>query len=130
MVKTKNLILAGTIIVISSGAILLLMASSSVPMFTVKELMDHPNSDSYLNRKIQLIGVVDLVNDTGFYITDPDDLDNITLVIYINATNVERPTGFAQEKTVLIQGKLLSITDMWKLKASSISTKCPSKYQE
>ncbi len=130
MVKSKNFILSAIIISVCGVSFLFLLASSSVPVFTVKELMDHPRSDTYLNRNIQLIGTVEQVNDTGFFITDPDDIDNASLIIYINSTNVVKPTGFAKEKTVLIEGKLLSTKNIWKLKATTISTKCPSKYQQ
>ncbi|MFW9992390.1 MAG: cytochrome c maturation protein CcmE [Candidatus Odinarchaeota archaeon] len=129
MVKPRNVIIAVTVILVCSGAILLLLASSSVPVFTVKDLMNDPDHESLINRKIQLIGVVDQVNDTGFFITDPDDVSNSTLIIYIEAVNVEKPTGFEIGKTVLVEGKLLSIDGIWKFKASMISTKCPSKYQ-
>ena len=130
MVKSKNAILAAIIIIVCTGAFLFLLGSSSVPVFTVKELMDHKRSDSFINRKIQLIGDVQDVNSIGFFITDPDDVNNASLIIYINATNVEKPAGFESGKTVLVEGKLLSTTSMWKFKASMISTKCPSKYQE
>ena len=130
MVKSKNLILAAIIISVCSVSFLLLLAGSSVPVFTVKELMDHPRSDSYVNRNIQLIGTVKQVNSTGFFIADPEDVDNATLIIYINSTNVIKPTGFTTEKTVLIEGKLISTKNIWKLKATTISTKCPSKYQQ
>ena len=129
MVKSKNVILAVIIILICTGSFLFLLGSSSVPVFTVKELMDHKRSDSFINRNIQLIGDVQQVNSTGFFITDPDDVNNISLIIYINATNVEKPAGFEPGKTVLVEGKLISTTSMWKLKASMISTKCPSKYE-
>ena len=130
MVKSKNLILATIIISVCGFSFLFLLTSSSVPVFTVKELMDHPQSDSYVNRNIQLIGTVKQFNSTGFFITDPDDVDNASLIIYINATNVEKPTGFTTEKNVLVEGKLLSTKNIWTLRATTISTKCPSKYQQ
>lgn len=91
--------------------------------------MDVKNPESYINKKIQLVGIVNEDNSTGFLITDPEDVDNVSLIIYINSTNVEKPTGFAVGKTVLIEGKLLSITGFWNFRATMISTKCPSKYQ-
>ncbi|MFX0150867.1 MAG: cytochrome c maturation protein CcmE [Candidatus Hodarchaeota archaeon] len=130
MVKTKNIILASTIIIICAGAFFLLLASSSVPLFTVKELMDHPSSDSFINKKIQLIGNVQQYNSTGFFISDPDEINNGSLIIYINSTNIEKPTGFEEGRNVIVEGKLLSTSSIWKFRASSISTKCPSKYQE
>ncbi|MHA2203061.1 MAG: cytochrome c maturation protein CcmE domain-containing protein [Candidatus Hodarchaeales archaeon] len=129
MVKSKNVILAAFIILICGGAFMFLLAGSSVPVFTVKELMDQQQPDSYINRNIQLIGIVQQVNNTGFNITDPDDVNNTFLIIYINATNVEKPIGFETGKTILVEGKLISTTGMWKFKATMISTKCPSKYQ-
>lgn len=130
MVKSKNVILAAFIILICGGAFMFLLVSSSVPVFTVKELMDHSQPDSYINRNIQLIGIVQQVNNTGFNITDPDDVTNASLIIYINSTNVEKPLGFETGKTILVEGKLISTINTWILKASMISTKCPSKYQE
>ncbi|MHA2247796.1 MAG: cytochrome c maturation protein CcmE domain-containing protein [Candidatus Hodarchaeales archaeon] len=130
MVKSKNAVLAAIIIIICAGAFLFLLTSSSVPIFTVKELMDQQQPDSYINRNIQLIGIVQKVDDTGFNITDPDDVNNPSLIIYINATNVEKPIGFETGKTVLVEGRLISTTGKWKFKATMISTKCPSKYQD
>lgn len=129
MVRTKNAILASIIILVCAGAFLLLLASSSIPVFTVREIMDHPQPENYINKKIQLIGVVQGINTTGFFIYDPDDVDNVSLVIFINATNVEKPTGFESDRTILVEGKLISMLDIWRFKASMISTKCPSKYQ-
>ncbi|MFX0085461.1 MAG: cytochrome c maturation protein CcmE [Candidatus Hodarchaeota archaeon] len=128
MVKTKNLLLATSIIVVCVSAFFLLLASSSVPLFTVKQLMDHPQPEAYLNRKIQLIGVVDQINGANFSVSDPEDVTNETLIIFIEAVNVERPSGFEIGKQVLIEGKLITIGYIWKFKASSISTKCPTKY--
>lgn len=129
MVKTKNIVLASTIILVSTGALLVLLASSSVPIFSVKELMDHPSYESYVNRKIQLVGIVQQIDSSGFLINDPEDKSNDTLIVYINSTNVEKPTGFELGKTVLVEGKLLSTRNLWTFKASLISTKCPSKYK-
>ncbi len=129
MVKTKNIVLASSIILVSAGALLILLASSSVPIFSVKELMDHPSYESYVNRKIQLVGVVQQIESDGFLINDPEDNDNASLIIYINSTSVEKPTGFELGKTVLVEGKLLSTKNLWTFKASLISTKCPSKYK-
>ncbi|MFX1506479.1 MAG: cytochrome c maturation protein CcmE [Promethearchaeota archaeon] len=128
MIKPKNIGIATVIIIICGGAFLILLTSSSVPVFTVKELFDESRPDSFINRNIQLIGVVQQVNSTGFFITDPEDVNNESLIIYINATNVEKPAGFESGKTVLIEGKLVSTTSIWTLRASMISTKCPSKY--
>ncbi|MFX0205096.1 MAG: cytochrome c maturation protein CcmE [Candidatus Hodarchaeota archaeon] len=128
MIKPKNVGIAAVIIVICGGAFLILLTSSSVPVFTVKELMDESRPDSFINRNIQLIGVVQQVNSTGFFVTDPENLINASLIIFINATNVEKPAGFESGKTVLIEGKLISTTGIWTLRASMISTKCPSKY--
>lgn len=131
MIKTKNLILGTIVIVVCAGSFFFLLASSSVPIFTVKELMVHPQSESYMNRKIQLIGVVQGINETdeSFLIYDPDDVDNVSLVIFINATNIIKPSGFEASRTILVEGKLISMSNIWSFKASMISTKCPSKYQ-
>ncbi|UCE13931.1 MAG: cytochrome c maturation protein CcmE [Candidatus Heimdallarchaeota archaeon] len=130
MVKPKNVVIAALIIVICGGALLILLTSSSVPVFSVKELMDHPRSDSFINKNIQVIGIAQQINRSGFFITDPEDVLNMSLRIYINSTNVERPVGFESGKTVLVEGKLISTTTIWKFKATMISTKCPSKYQD
>lgn len=131
MIKTKNLFLGAFIIVVCAGSFFFLLASSSVPIFTVKELMVHPDTESYVNRNIQLIGVVQGINETeeSFLIYDPDDVDNVSLVIYINATNVIIPPGVEASRTILVEGKLISMVNIWSFKASMISTKCPSKYQ-
>lgn len=130
MIKSKNLIFAIIILFVSVSALLFLLSSSSVPIFSVKELKSHSQPDFFLNHNIQVVGVVQEINSTGFFITDPEDVTNSSLIIYINATNVEKPAGFESGKTILVEGKLISTTGMWKLKASMISTKCPSKYSE
>ncbi len=129
MIKYKNFFLAGIIIIISGGALLLLLAGSSVPVYSVKEAMDHSQPESLVNRKIQLVGNIKDSNDTHFSINDPQDTTNVSLIIYIEAANVEKPIGFEIGKTVLVEGKLLSIDEKWLFKASMISTKCPSKYE-
>ena len=115
--------------VICGGAIFLLLADSSVPVYSVKEAMDHKQPESLLQHKIQLVGVVKESNNTHFSVNDPEDVNNTSLIIHINATNVEKPIGFEIGKTVLIEGKLLSVGENWIFKASIISTKCPSKYE-
>lgn len=92
--------------------------------------MDHPRSESFINKNIQLIGKVQQINMIGFFIVDPDDPINESLIIYINSTNVEKPTGFELGRNVIVEGKLLTNSGLWQFRASSISTKCPSKYQE
>ena len=129
MVKTKNLLLTTFIIVACVGAFFILLASSSVPLFTVKELMGHPQPESFIDKKIQLIGNVSQIIGANFSIIDPDDISNESLIIYVEAFNVERPSGFALGKRVLVEGKLISIGNVWTFKASMISTKCPSKYK-
>lgn len=130
MIKAKNGIIGTFIIIISVVLFLFLLSSSVVSSFTVKQLMDYSQPDSLMNQKIQLIGVVkDNDPPIGFFLTDPDDRDNVSLIIYINSTGVERPTGLVNNKTVLVEGKLISTTNSWKLKAVLISTKCPSKYE-
>ncbi|MFX1286319.1 MAG: cytochrome c maturation protein CcmE [Promethearchaeota archaeon] len=130
MIRSKNLMFAIIIMFVSVSALLFLLSSSSVPVFSVKELKSHSQPSSFLNHNIQVVGVVQDINSTGFFITDPEDVTNSSLIIYINATNVEKPVGFESGKTILVEGKLISTTGMWKLKASMISTKCPSKYTE
>ena len=130
LTKNINIALAGIIIIVCGGALFLLLAESSIPIFSVKELMDYPNPESYIERKIQLVGVVKESNGTHFSLNDPEDVDNVSLIIYIEAINVEKPTGFEIGKTVLVEGKLLSTdNNNWNFKASMISTKCPSKYE-
>lgn len=129
MVKPKNAFIALVVIIVCSGAFFMLLANTTIPIFSVKELMDNPNIDSFIDRRIQLVGVVGQENATGFFISDPDDTINATLVIFIEAIEIEFPTGFVPGKTVLIEGKLTSIVGTWYFEASMISTKCPSKYE-
>ena len=129
MVKTQNLVMAGAVIAVCVAALFFLLASSSVPIFSVKEIMDHPDPDTYINRKIQLVGNVQSPNTTHFLLYDPQDPTNVSLVINVEAINVIKPTGFAEDKMVLVEGKLIDISGAWVFKASMISTKCPSKYQ-
>ncbi|MHA2055926.1 MAG: cytochrome c maturation protein CcmE domain-containing protein [Candidatus Hodarchaeales archaeon] len=129
MAISKNMIFAGVILLVCSGALVLLIANTSIPIFSVKEIMEHPQAESYLDRKIQLVGNVRDQNDTHFSINDPDDVNNASLIITIESINVIKPSGFQMGKTVLIEGKLLEISSVWLFKASLISTKCPSKYQ-
>lgn len=128
MVKTKNLAISFGVISVCVLAIFSLLTSSTIPIFTVAELMDNSSSDKYQNKTIQLIGVISSFNGTDFYVNDPDDPNNTNYVMYIYAENVQKPVGFVIGKSVLIEGKLSSINNLWSLKASMISTKCPSKY--
>ena len=129
LTKNINMVLAGIIIIVCGGALFIMLAESSVPIFSVKELMDHPNPESYIERNIQLVGVVKESNGTHFSLNDPEDVYNDSLIIFIEAINVTKPVGFELGKTVLVEGKLLSTSDNWHFKASMISTKCPSKYE-
>ena len=114
---------------ICGGAFFLLLANSSVPLFSVKEVMDHPQPESLIEIKIQIVGVVkEEFNESHFTVNDPQDVTNISLIIYINATDIYRPLGFEIGRTVLVEGKLLSVGEKWFFKASRISTDCPSKY--
>jgi cytochrome c-type biogenesis protein CcmE len=106
----------------------MLLSGSVVSSFTLKQLVDHSRPESLTNQRIQLIGVVQQVNNTGFFMIDPDDVDNTSLLIYIISKDVEIPTGFESGKTVVVEGKLLSINNIWIFRANMISTKCPSKY--
>lgn len=128
VVNNKN-IAAVIVILVCGGAFLILLTSSSVPIFSVQELMDLPEPESYLDRKIQIVGNVTEMNSTHFIIIDPEVENNGSLFIQVIAINVEKPVGFQLDKTVLIEGKLLTIGNTWTFKASMISTKCPSKYQ-
>ncbi|MHA2173556.1 MAG: cytochrome c maturation protein CcmE domain-containing protein [Candidatus Hodarchaeales archaeon] len=129
MTKPQNLLMAGTVATVCIVAIFFLLASSSIPIFSVGEIMDHSHPDSYLNKRIQLVGIVQNSNGSHFSLYDPDDPTNASLIIYVEAINVEKPVGFEVDKMVLVEGKLLDISDDWTFKASMISTKCPSKYQ-
>ncbi len=129
MAISKNFVFAGVILLVCSGALFLLLAQSSIPIFSVKEIMDHSDAESYLDRKIQLVGNVREQNETHFSINDPDDVNNASLIITIESINVIKPSGFQIGKTVLVEGKLLEIEGIWLFKATLISTKCPSKYQ-
>ena len=129
LIKNKNMIIATIVIVVSAGALLLLLTSSSIPVFSVKEVMSHSNPESLIERKIQIVGVVNESNDTFFSMNDPEEVSNPNFIIYVNSTNIEKPVGFQLGKSVLVEGKLLSIDDQWIFRASMISTKCPSKYE-
>ncbi|MHA2289898.1 MAG: cytochrome c maturation protein CcmE domain-containing protein [Promethearchaeota archaeon] len=128
MANTKNIFLAGAIIAVCAGALFILFVGSSVPIYSVKELMDDPKAESYIDRRIQIVGNVTEINTTHFTIIDPEVVD-ASLKICVESGNVEKPTGFQLDRTVVVEGKLLSIENIWTFKASMISTKCPSKYQ-
>jgi len=130
MIKTKNLIFSGVIISICVIALLLLLFSSSIPIFTVKELKSHSNPESYLKRKIQVTGVVGTLNGTGFLLREIEDINNTYFTIYIEAISVEKPNGFEVGKHILVEGKLISLLDIWVFKANMISTKCSTKYTD
>jgi hypothetical protein len=70
MIKPKNLIVSIIIISVSVGSLFFLLASSSVPVLTVKELMDQPQPESYLNRKVQIVGIVNEYEGSNFSIND------------------------------------------------------------
>ena len=129
LVKNKNMVIATIVIIVSAGALLLLLTSSSIPIFSVKEVMNHSNPESLIERKIQIVGIVNESNDTFFSINDPEEVNNTNLIIYVNSTNIEKPVGFELGKAVLVEGKLISIDNQWIFSASMISTKCPSKYE-
>ena len=128
MANAKNILLAGAVIAVCVGALFILLVGSSVPIYSVKELMDDPKAESFIDRRIQIVGNVTEINSTHFTIIDPQ-VENTSLKIYVVAVNVERPTGFELDRTVVVEGKLLSVSNIWTFKASMISTKCPSKYQ-
>jgi len=129
MASPKNILLAGTVVAVCVGALFILFVGSSVPIYSVGELMEDPKAESYINRRIQIVGNVTEMNSThGFTIIDPQ-VENPNFRIYVVALNVEKPTGFELDRTVVVEGKLLSIDNIWTFKASMISTKCPSKYQ-
>ena len=67
------------------------------------------------------------MNSTGFYLTDPEDA-NSSYLVYIHAINIERPMGFEIDRTVVVEGKPVSKSQIWTIQASKISTKCPSSY--
>ena len=127
MVNNKN-IAAGIVVLVCAGALLILLTGSSVPIFNVQELMDHPEPESYIDRKIQIVGNVTEMNATHFTIIDPQVENSGSLFIQVIANNIVKPVGFQVDKTVVVEGKLLSISNIWQFKASMISTKCPSKY--
>ena len=129
MVHLRNVIIAAVLVIACIGAIGYLLLESSVPVYSVQELMDKPDAESLIGRRIQVVGTVIETNTTGFKIRDPEDTNNTGPTIWIEDINVERPTGFEMGKTLLVEGKLLSTT-IWKFKATMISTKCPSKYTE
>ncbi len=129
MVHLRNVVIAAVLVITCIGAIGYLLLASSVPVYSVQEIMDKSNVDSLIGKRIQVVGTVIDTNDTGFKIRDPEDTNSTGPIIYIEDINVERPTGFELGKTVLVEGKLLSTTT-WKFKATMISTKCPSKYTE
>ncbi len=130
MASTKNIILAGGIIALCAGSLFILFVGSSVPIYSVKELMDDPNAESYIDRRIQIVGnVTTITNITHFTITDPEIVDPSLKIQVVAPVTVVRPQRFALDKTVVVEGKLLSIDGIWLFKASMISTKCPSKYE-
>ncbi|MFX1511438.1 MAG: cytochrome c maturation protein CcmE [Promethearchaeota archaeon] len=129
MVKPLNIAIALALVIVCVGAIGYLLLESSVPIYSVQELMDKSDIESLIGKRIQVVGTVVETNASGFKIRDPEDTNNTGPIIFIEDINVERPTGFEIGKTVLVEGKLLSTT-FWKFKATLISTKCPSKYLE
>ena len=66
MVKTRNLLVSGLIISVCVFALALLFFNTSIPTYTVKDLIEHPKPESLLEHKIQLIGIVGTSNTSGF----------------------------------------------------------------
>ncbi|MHA1976960.1 MAG: hypothetical protein ACW98F_16200 [Candidatus Hodarchaeales archaeon] len=128
MANTKNIILAGVVIAVCVGALFILFVGSSVPIYSVKEIMDDPKAESYIDQRIQIVGNLSVIHYENFTIIDPEVV-NASLKIIVLDVNVVRPSGFVLDRTVVVEGKLLSIANIWTFKASMISTKCPSKYQ-
>ena len=118
MAKTKNILLASAIIAVCAGALFILIVGTSVPIYSVQELMDDNNAESYMNQRIQIMGNVTEINSTHFTIVEPEVSGNDSLKISVLAVNVERPIGFEIDRTVVVEGKLVSISNIWTFKAS------------
>ncbi|MFQ5977200.1 MAG: cytochrome c maturation protein CcmE [Candidatus Heimdallarchaeota archaeon] len=127
--KYRNIGIILVLTIVGVAAVFMLLMDTSVPVFSVKEIMEHPDPESYLGRRIQLVGNVLSSNNSGFILNDPMNKSDSTYLVYVQSSNVEKPSGFAVDKTVLVEGKFVSMDGFWTFKASKISTKCPSKYQ-
>lgn len=127
--KYRNIAIVSVLVIVGVASIFLLLMDTSVPVFSVKELKDNPKAESYLDRRIQLVGHVVESNESGFLLYDPNHKEDSNYSIYVQAADVEKPAGFDVGKTVLVEGKLISMDGLWVFKATKISTKCPSKYK-
>ncbi|MHA2371103.1 MAG: hypothetical protein ACXADX_19990 [Candidatus Hodarchaeales archaeon] len=146
--RARYIAMALVLFVVAAASFYLLIVSTSMPVFSVKEIEEEPNAKSFLDRRIQLVGNVVESNASGFLLNDPQNRSDYTYMIYVQAdSDVEKPAGFSVNKTVLVEGKLtefvngtvkitkngvetwISIPDLGIFKATKISTKCPSKYQ-
>ncbi|MHA2232586.1 MAG: cytochrome c maturation protein CcmE domain-containing protein [Candidatus Hodarchaeales archaeon] len=127
--KYRNIGIILVLAIVGVAAVFMLLMDTSVPVFSVKEIREHPDPESYLGRRIQLVGNVLSSNDSGFILNDPMNRSDSTYLVFVQSSNVEKPSGFAINKTVLVEGKFVAMDDFWTFKASKISTKCPSKYQ-
>ena len=113
IVRPRNAIIALAVLIVVAASFLMLLMNTSVPAFSTKELMEDPKAESYLGRRIQLVGNVVQSNESGFFLNDPENKSDSAYLIYVQAQNVERPAGFEIGKTILVEGKLTSMGDIW-----------------
>jgi hypothetical protein len=111
----------------SIAIIFIVLLTSAIPQFSVYELFNKNDPSTLLNKKLQLVGDVTILegNDT-LIITDWETRNFTVTIIH---TGVPLPAGVAIGKRILVEGVLKASENGWIVEASLISTKCPSKYE-
>jgi cytochrome c-type biogenesis protein CcmE len=100
--------------------------SSVTPQYSIAELFEKTDPNDLIGKNVQLVGDVHNISENTFII---EDWEGSNYLVVIEHEDIPIPSGFETGKRVLVEGSLEYNSQGWVLKASQISTKCPSKYQ-
>ncbi|MHA1983336.1 MAG: cytochrome c maturation protein CcmE domain-containing protein [Candidatus Hodarchaeales archaeon] len=125
-ISTPKMIGISAILVGALAISAFLVLTSFTPQYSINELFEKADPNDLIGKKVQLVGDVQNISDDSFLIEDWEGNEYSVLVEH---ENIPIPSGFETGKRVLVEGSLEYDSGNWVLKASQISTKCPSKYQ-
>ena len=127
-ISTPKLVAIGAVLLLSVVLSFALLYSSIVPQYSVGEFYTKQDPSSLVNKKIQLVGDVDVWNASNSTFTIKSwDGNNYTVTVYYNSVQI--PGGFTIGKRVMVEGIIKQSNSHFFLQADNVSTKCPSKYQ-
>ncbi|OLS22460.1 MAG: hypothetical protein HeimC3_30930 [Candidatus Heimdallarchaeota archaeon LC_3] len=112
-----------------AGALIItafILFNSLIPQYSVYEMFEKNNPNDLIGKNVQLVGDVYNITNENFLIRDWEGMNYSVIVQY---ENVPIPSGFETGKRVLVEGTIDVSPEGWVIKATQISTKCPSKYQ-